>query len=211
MHSRAHRKKKVVAVTSEADTATRKAFPIGRWVNSVWEHYSTGQVDGKIDHTPEQQREANVKTIGHAERYRTHRLEYHPSEKIRRITEQKQSDAGACGCPYRGGINNLLAHANIRAELKEWGADYCTNMQDGHRKPNWTRTYAGDGAILRHDPSVPDNGPDNPFWVIYADKNIIADHNEFYTPLFLNFVRHTYDDSLHLWGLQQRSIDCKSQ
>ena len=32
-------------------------------------------------------------------------------------------------------------------------------------------------------------------------------HNGFYTPLFLNFVRPTYDDSLHLRGRQQRASD----
>ncbi len=196
-----------VAVTSEADQATRKAFPIGRWINSVWEHYSTGQVEGKIDHTPKQQRDANVKTIGHAERYRTHRLDYRPSKKIEAITEKRQSDAGPCGCPYRSGIDNLLSNANVAAEYKEWQSDYNAGMANGHREPKWTRRYAADGTILRHDPSDPDNGPDNPFWVVYADKEIIADHNGFYTPLFLNFVRHTYDDSLHLWGLQQRASD----
>jgi hypothetical protein len=196
-----------VAVTSEADQATRKAFPIGRWFNSIGENYSTGAVDGKIDHTPTQQREANVKTIGHAERYRTHRLEYRPSETIRAITEEKASDTGTCGCPYRSGINSLLANANIPAELKEWKADYRKNMADGHRHPQWTRTYAADGTTLRHTPSDPANGADNPFWVVYADEKIIADHNGFYTPLFLNFVRHTYDDSLHLWGLQQQRVD----
>jgi hypothetical protein len=197
-----------VAVTSEADQATRKAFPIGRWINSVGENYSTGVVNGKIDHTPGQQRDANVRTIGHAARYRTHVLEYRPSEKTRTIAEQRNIDVGSCGCPYRSGINELLANANVKTELAEWKKDYCANMPDGHRKAKWTRTYDGDGTILRHNPSAPDNGPDNPFWVVYADKNIIGDHNGFYTPLFLNFVRHTYDDSLHAWGLQQHAIDC---
>lgn len=192
-----------VAVTSEGDQATGKAFPIGRWLNGVWEKYSTGHVDGEIDHTPEQQREANVKTIGHTERYRTHRLEYRPSARMAAINAAQQDDAGSCTCPYRSGINDLLANANIPAELEEWKTDYRANMVNGHRKPEWTRSYGADGTVLRHAPNDPNNGPDNPFWVVYADKQIIADHNAFYTPLFLNFVRHTYDDSLHLWRLQQ--------
>ena len=106
---------------------------------------------------------------------------------------------GECGCPYRDGINNLFANADMTQENDEWKQDAKDHIQDGHRKANWTRRYASDGITLQHEPNDPGNGPDNPFWVVYADEKIIPDHNGFYTPLFLNFVRHTYDDSLHLW------------
>jgi hypothetical protein len=53
----------LVSVTSEADWATRLAFPIGRRVNTVWEkHASAAEED------------ANHKTIGHIDRYLTHQL-----------------------------------------------------------------------------------------------------------------------------------------
>lgn len=200
-----------VAVTSEADQATRKAFPIGRWINGIWEKYSTGKDNGQVAHTPAQQREANVKTIGHADRYRTHRLEYTPSKAMVAKIEQKKSDTSECSCPYKTGIENLLAGADVESEFREWKdnlknpADWNldTEAKRKHRKKGWTRNYP-DESTLRHDPSDPSNNPDNPFWVVYTAKEIIPDHNGFYTPLFLNFVRHVYDDSLHLWGAQNK-------
>ena len=206
-----------VAVTSEADQATRKAFPIGRWINGVWENYSTGKEGEQIAHTPAQQRDANVKTIGHAERYRTHYLDYTPSKTMERKIEKKQSDSSDCTCPYKTGIENLLSGANIRAEYRDW-QDNLQNPQDWdlstgakrkHRVKGWTRRYP-DESTLRHDPTDPDNNPDNPFWVVYTRKEIIPDHNGFYTPLFLNFVRHVYDDSLHLWN-EQNKVKPRSQ
>ncbi|MEO6024086.1 MAG: hypothetical protein ABIP64_13410 [Burkholderiales bacterium] len=190
-----------IAVTSESDQATRTAFPAGRWANYVWDNYSAGQDGDKVDHLAEQQKEANVRTIGHTLRYRTHRLEYTPSKVSEAQVNKKQVNVGECGCPYRSGINELFANANMAQENAEWKRDAAENVVGGHRQPNWIRRYASDGNTLRHEPNDPNNGPDNPFWVVYADEKIIADHNGFYTPLFLNFVRHTYDDSLHLWRL----------
>lgn len=200
-----------VAVTSEADQATRKAFPIGRWFNGVWENYSTGKQGEQITHTPAQQREANVKTIGHAERYRTHHLEYTPSKVVETKAEQKKTDSTECSCPYKTGIENLLGSTDIQSEFREWESnlnnpadwDLDSNAKRKHRKPGWTRKYS-DESTLHHDPNDTQNNPDNPFWVVYTTKEIIPDHNGFYTPLFLNFVRHVYDDSLHLWGVQNK-------
>ena len=200
-----------VAVTSEADQATRKAFPIGRWANSLLEKYSAGLDGDKLDHLAEQQREADVQTIGHTLRYRTHRLEYTPSKVSEAEVNKKQVNVGECGCPYRSGINELFANANMAQENAEWKLDRAENIQQGHRKPNWIRRYASDGNTLRHEPGDLSNGPDNPFWVVYADKKIIADHNGFYTPLFLNFVRHTFDDSLHLWRLAKEPTPARAK
>lgn len=204
-----------VAVTSQADDATGKAFPIGRWINGVWEKYSTGKEGETIAHTPAEQRDANVNTIGHAERYRTHRLDYTPSKRMDAKIEQKAADTGNCGCPYHSGIENLLAGANIPTEYNDWKTNlkndgdwkidmkYKSEANTGHRRKGWTRKYTDD-STLTHDPKDPDSSPDNPFWVVYTGKDVIPDHNGFYTPLFLNFVRHVYDDSLHLWNLQNK-------
>jgi hypothetical protein len=200
-----------VAVTSEADQATRKAFPIGRWINGIWEHYSTGKEGERVAHTPAEQRDANVNTIGHAHRYRTHRLEYTPSKAIEAKIEQKKSDKSECTCPYKTGIENLLSGSDIPSEYGAW-QENLKNPQDWdlsrsgkrkHRVKGWARSYS-DESTLRHDPADQDNNPDNPFWVVYTSKEIIPDHNGFYTPLFLNFVRHIYDDSLHLWNEQNK-------
>ena len=202
-----------VAVTSAADEATKIAFPVGRWFNGVWENYSTGKEGEKIAHTPTQQRDANVNTIGHTERFRTHRLEYTPDKNFDTKAAKKSSESTDCTCPYKDGIENLLAKADIESEFGDWlanlnnGADWNLGADaknsSGQRVTGWTRKYR-DHLSLVHDPADADNSPDNPFWVVYTKKEIIPDHNGFYTPLFLNFVRHTYDDSLHLWHLQNK-------
>lgn len=198
-----------IAVTSETDDATRKAFPIGRWINGVWENYSDGKDGKSVSHSKSEQREANVKTIGHAKRYRTHELSYKRSDDLEQLGAEPPQDAGKCSCPYSNGIKNMLTTTDIRSELADWKKNL-TNSSDWHvieedqavhanRIKGWTRNYA-DGLTLKHDPTDPQNNPDNPFWVVYTGKEIIPDHNGFYTPLFLNFIRHTYDDSLHLWN-----------
>jgi len=83
-----------VSVTSEADWATRAAFPIGRRVNTVWEA-----------HASDAEEQANHKTIGHIDRYITHQL-------FRCVTDRagacaadiKQTDAASVGTECR----NLL-------------------------------------------------------------------------------------------------------
>lgn len=198
-----------IAVTSESDNATGKAFPIGRWLNGIWENYSDGKEGKNVSHTKPEQREANVKTIGHAKRYRTHELFYKSSADAKKRGAEPLQDPGKCGCPYSNGIQKMLNSANMRLELEDWQKNLTNSndwraIQEGeniqaNRIKGWTRNYA-DGLVLKHDPTDPQNSPDNPFWVVHTREEIIPDHNGFYTPLFLNFIRHTYDDSLHLWN-----------
>lgn len=74
-----------VSITSEADLATRQAFPLGRSINSLFEHESwtdedqcpTRARDGDCpDGDPSRKLEkmANTHTVGHMDRYLTHWL-----------------------------------------------------------------------------------------------------------------------------------------
>src|SRR5262249_23496917 len=65
-----------IAITSEADGATKTAFPIGRTVNSVFQHEGWTDQDDQTqtDYAERLEKLANRHTIGHMERYRTHRL-----------------------------------------------------------------------------------------------------------------------------------------
>lgn len=67
----------LVSITSEADLATRTAFPAGRWVNTLLQHEGwTSEDEGHTaDYSDRIEKIANTHTIGHLERYRTHRLE----------------------------------------------------------------------------------------------------------------------------------------
>lgn len=66
-----------ISITSEADQATKVFFPLGRAVNSLFEHEGwTDQDDQtKIEYADRLEKKANVHTIGHMNRYRTHVLQ----------------------------------------------------------------------------------------------------------------------------------------
>jgi hypothetical protein len=178
----------LVVVTSENDAATGKAFPVGRWINALFEKYS-----GDADHR-EYERQANLKTVGHIDRYRTHSLTLANSATYQPL----KASATKCGCPYAEQID-ALGSPDLGREngmLQKFNEEWLE--VDGHRKPNWRREYSA-GAVLTHV-----NGkPDNPFWVVSADPRIIDGHNDFFTPVFLNFLRELYDDTLRKPRLQK--------
>jgi pimeloyl-ACP methyl ester carboxylesterase len=65
----------LVSVTSEADSATSILFPLGRTVNSLFEHEGwTDQDVPRGDYSERLEKIANTHTMGHMERYRTHLL-----------------------------------------------------------------------------------------------------------------------------------------
>lgn len=181
---RGQRQPVFVAVTSDSDWATRYAFPLGRSVNTLFEQYAQGEgVRWKIE------REANLRTIGHADRYRTHRLTLAPGAPP---PAQQTAAEGPCRClsPVGRWVESDSpgeARARRQAFDRQW------RDADGRSKEGWERHY-GSGVVLTHLAGQSD--PDNPFWVVSTDSPIIDGHGDFYTPYFLGFLRELYDDLL---------------
>lgn len=68
-----------ISITSEADKATRLAFPLGRAVTSLFQHEGlTDQDDPKADYADRLEKRANTHTLGHMSRYQTHFLTLKP-------------------------------------------------------------------------------------------------------------------------------------
>ena len=172
-----------VAVTSKTDAATGKAFPIGRWANSMLEKYSSSST-----HLAADEKQANTRTIGHDERYHTHSLTL---SKAYLPPPLGKPDNAACGCPYANGIRAISdpTYEEERTNLQRFNDTWLD--AEFRRKPHWSREYLG-GALLTHD----EGDPDNAFWVVSADGAIIDGHNDFYTPVFFSFLRELYDDTL---------------
>ena len=62
---------------------------------------------------------------------------------------------------------------------------------DGFLRPGWSRRYSA-GALLRHtglDPNVP-------FWMVRADRSVIAGHSDIEETVFVDFIRQLYDELL---------------
>lgn len=179
-----------VAVTSTEDKATRVAFPLGRLFSSVLEDYSPSAKAGDdgYDFTHHDQRQADLRTIGHAQRYETHELISTAKEKKRK--QPGRVDPAACGCPYAARIAHMsdvdfeTEMQRRRTFLREWSDGA------GGLKPLWRRDY--DDAQLQHKRG----NPNSPFWIVTTHTPIIEDHNAFYTPVLLGFLRELYDDIL---------------
>jgi hypothetical protein len=118
----------LVSVTARNDDATGKAFPVGAWLGSLWEHTRSRQ-----------QSQAIVHTMGHLEWMRTHDLTAQPG-------------AGAPRPVYLApGPAALSSDEQLRAERVPSDVAY------EERRPGWVRHFQG-GAILTHlakDPSNP--------------------------------------------------------
>ncbi len=114
-----------VSITSEADSATRVAFPIGRFVNSTFQHEGwTDQDDpAKQEYAQRLEKVANNHTIGHMERYRTHRLTLSAASQPSQKTGQKFPIACALA------PNTTFANENF---FPLWNLYAAADVIDGH-------------------------------------------------------------------------------
>ena len=102
----------------------------------------------------------------------------------------KPKSVVACTCPYAEEIKRITAE-KIRNERIARAKLFCEWAKQGGRPDGWERPY-GSEVVLKHS-----HGPAaSPFWVVKTKAPIIHDHNQFYTPLFMNFLRGLYDDVL---------------
>lgn len=149
----------VAVLTSEADYATRYAFPAGRWVSTLFEN----ERDLKRRNAATRQEEtveegkASRSAVGHFEPYRTHRL-YPSDERTRRQVS-----------PMRG---DEMASAFSQASAG-WVDD-----QPGSKIPFG-------GLVLERTAT---SAGRNPYLVVYVDRRLIADHNDIDDPRVIDFI-----------------------
>jgi hypothetical protein len=147
-------------LTSEADYATRYAFPAGRRLSTLFEstrdskraNAATGQAETIA------QDEANVAAVGHFQPYRTHEL--YPQNAAPR-------DSAAVSRSEDRVRNALTAAA-------AW-----TNDSPGSKIPfaelTLERTQTSAGR--------------NPYLVIHVDRRLIRDHNDIDDPRIIDFLK----------------------
>lgn len=183
-----------IAVTAENDAATGKAFPTGRFLNTVFESERT-----------DRGRQANKKTVGHLPRYRTHVLRHCPN--VCEGKEESPTLKGACRCEdltSAPAAQNPL-FCNERDETTAFENEWRDSPEGGLRK-NWVRHFCG-GAVLTHvTHSIEKNGedledgekydPNNPFWIVSADPGIIDGHNGISKPAFTEFLRQIFNEAV---------------
>ncbi|HHM05024.1 MAG TPA: esterase [Gammaproteobacteria bacterium] len=150
----------LAVLTSQADYATKLAFPLGRWFSTLFEkeHEASRKngLTGKRE-TIDQGR-ANVTAVGHFAPYQTHRL----------------SATATVG-------REALAPVAMAEDLKllfntveEWRNDAPGNVIQFHGA-RLTRSQTSAGR--------------NPYLVVKVDKALIRDHNDMDDPRIIGFIR----------------------
>ena len=158
----------MLVLTSEADAATRYAFPIGRWFSTFFEkerdYPRPSKVAGKTETINE--RDTNVRTVGHFEPYRTHRL--YPA------AERKREDLKAASA-----ADSVQMFARTS---DDWA----------HDMPGSKITF-GDVVLER----TANSAGRNPYIVTYVDGQLINDHNDIDDLRVIEFVKQLILISSH--------------
>jgi hypothetical protein len=168
----------LLTVTSEADSATRLAFPAGRFFSTRLETYRPHG----------HQAEADLTAVGHMPKYRTGWLmtgEDYP----------EATDDVECGCPYINGLEELTLadvqqfRADVRASRRRLA--YALNEKAEDRKWFSQAAYEQDYGRAQLIPN-PDYSPNFPYQMLYSNGKLIPGHNEVYGPAFMDFIRKYY-------------------
>lgn len=150
----------LAVMTSDADWATRYAFPTGRRLSTMFEKERNVERWNATTKQPETIDEgaANVTALGHFTPYRTHWL--YPSDKRR-----------------RGMIAQMAPDEMVRGFLRS--SDAWADDRPGSKIPF-------DGLVLERTPT---SAGRNPYLVIQVDRRLIRDHNDISDPRIVDFVK----------------------
>lgn len=150
----------VLVLTSEADRATRYAFPVGRRLSTFFERETSRERWNAVTRSKEMidEEEANVTAVGHYKPYRTHRL--YPVGVRKRAEITALSTADSVQLFLRSGAGWL----NDRPGSK---------IQFGEVMLERTATSAGR----------------NPYLLTYVDERLITGHNDIDDPRIIEFVK----------------------
>ncbi len=161
----------MMIVTSEADSATRLAFPAGRALSTVLQHAKS----------PAQQA-SMLKTIGHNARYVTHDLVDETTGK----DAPPIVDTADCGCPYleptatwgQQGLLQLMGGViAVQAGQNQYGGDADPSQKTIALKPV---PNASTGSIY---------AANYPFLVVKTGESLIPNHNAIYNERFTTFTQ----------------------
>lgn len=162
-----------VSITSTADWATGVAFPLGRSVNTIFETTLSGE-----------EHDANRKTLGHMDPYITHELSMRSDSGTTCVGWEPVLDPTAPAAVAQEMTNLSLERDNSRQFFGD-DPDTLTLL------PGWQRNFCGN-TVLRQIKT----DPNSPVWNVRTDAAIIPGHNEITQPVFVNFVRQLYHDTV---------------
>lgn len=150
----------MVVLTSEADKATKIAFPIGRWFSTLFEKDHDVNRKNAVTKDVEviDQGDANITAVGHFKPYQTHFLS--AKSDVERDTIAAPS--------MEEDLKNLLDVA------ASWKDDAPSSKIDFY------------GSSLERSAK---SAGRNPYLVVYVDEHLIRDHNDIDDPRVVAFLR----------------------
>jgi hypothetical protein len=186
----------LVTITSDKDLATKRAFPLGRWINGVFEKKTSDDQKIAIRNTP-----------GHIERYLTHDLAvgtagqaactdwreiYEFDEANGRLRLKKEYENAATLKPQ------LQKNAKAEVALLDEFFKRHGGVETPSIKEPLARSFCGAIQLTQRTKKSQDKlenaHPNTPVWNIHTSEPIINSHNDFMTPLFIDFIRQLYLD-----------------
>lgn len=173
----------LVSITSDTDYATGAAFPVGRFVNTLFERPTSS----------DEQATAIKQTPGHMENYLTHRLS--------KPAPSAGPDAICPGWRDGGYVKTLKGDALVNAMKSNKAYEDAQSRKfkalldaQNPRAPSWTRDFCG-GAHLSVEQRSGSANATTLAWNILAGKEIIDGHGDVMNPALLDFVRQLFGDT----------------
>ena len=149
----------LAVLTSEADEATGRAFPAGRWFSTLFEKTRQMQRDNGVTGETEtiEQHDANITAVGHFDPYITHSL---------RAKEVQEPDAATQLSGERS--------ADLFYRISQSWEDDAPGSRIEFPSSDLTRTQTSAGR--------------NPYLNVRVDGELIKDHNDIDDPRVIEFV-----------------------
>jgi hypothetical protein len=161
----------LVSITSTSDLATKYAFPLARFFNSIFQYPTTS----------DEESEAIKRTHGHVDRYITHLLKV----DLSRSPSTEDGSRYACMDESRA-ITNMQ---EMRDRFIKSNLDSAGNFR---LESGWTRQLCG--GLTLEQKAIPGLDPYNVVWNIQTDGDVIQGHNGIVTIPLWDFVTQIYED-----------------
>lgn len=167
----------IAILTSEADDATKKAFPAGRWFSTFFEKHRKETRRNAVTRQDEviDQQKANITAVGHFEPYRTHYL-------------------GAAGEPVAGIPDQPSVDASVDRFYEV--SEHWENDAPGS-------VIEFEGSVLER---TPNSAGRNPYLVIRVNEQLIRNHNDIGDPRIASFIRQLILIAGQSEDLQERQM-----
>lgn len=179
----------LIAITSTDDQATRIAFPIGRWLRSLFDHHPKG-----ADH----ERIASLKTMGQDSAYITHTLQtwrqsvanYEVTRiepRCEAVTDQDFSYRLTLEAAMMQEFDGSLRRSRDANQVGVFPRMFCARQDPGKRGP------ADHQLVL--DKATSTTNLNSPVWNVRTSHPIVNDHGDMMNVKLIDFLRQMYAEA----------------